>query len=111
MTICPTITPLTALTTERRTPVIISGIAAGKVSVLDGASLQGENAVVTSAITLTPDEQKQIEAELKDKLGSAIEIAFQVDPGILGGIVVRVGEHEIDGSARRALETLQQTLI
>jgi len=34
-----------------------------------------------------------------------------VDPAILGGIVVRVGEHEVDGSARRALETLQQSLV
>jgi F-type H+-transporting ATPase subunit b len=88
-----------------------SGINAGKVSVLEGANIRGENAVVTSAITLTPDEKKQIDSGLKEKLGSAVEIDFRVDPGILGGIVVRVGEHEIDGSARRALETLQQTLI
>ncbi|MEE3228294.1 MAG: F0F1 ATP synthase subunit B [Chloroflexota bacterium] len=87
-----------------------SGITAGKVSVLEGADIQGENAVVTSAITLTPDEKKQIDGGLKDKLGSETEIDFRVDPGILGGIVVRVGEHEVDGSARRQLETLQQTL-
>jgi ATP synthase F1 delta subunit len=80
------------------------------VSVLEGADIQGENAVVTSAITLTPDEKKQIDGGLKDKLGSETEIDFRVDPGILGGIVVRVGEHEVDGSARRQLETLQQTL-
>lgn len=88
-----------------------SGITTGKVSILEGANLQGENAVVTSAITLNPDEQKQIKNGLQEKLGSQAEINFRVDPGILGGIVVRVGEHEVDGSARRALETLQQTLM
>ena len=88
-----------------------SGIVDGKVSVLDGTNLQGENAVVTSAITLRSEEQDKITKELKDKLGNQSEVSFRVDPGILGGIVVRVGEHEVDGSARRALETLQQSLI
>ncbi|HAJ05245.1 MAG TPA: ATP synthase F0 subunit B [Chloroflexi bacterium] len=88
-----------------------SGIVDGKVSVLDGTNLQGENAVVTSAISLRSEEQDKITKELKDKLGNQSEVSFRVDPGILGGIVVRVGEHEVDGSARRALETLQQSLI
>ncbi|MEE3254327.1 MAG: F0F1 ATP synthase subunit B, partial [Chloroflexota bacterium] len=73
---------------EARQKVLVdeffSGITAGKVSVLEGADIQGENAVVTSAITLTPDEKKQIDGGLKDKLGSETEIDFRVDPGILG---------------------------
>ena len=88
-----------------------SGVSDGKVAVLEGAKLQGQAAVVTSAITLKADEQTQIESGLKDKLGDEAEVSFRVDPAILGGIVVRVGEHEVDGSARRALETLQQSLV
>jgi len=88
-----------------------SGVSDGKVAVLEGAKLQGQAAVVTSAITLKADEQTQIESGLKDKLGGEADVSFRVDPAILGGIVVRVGEHEVDGSARRALETLQQSLV
>ena len=43
--------------------------------------------------------------------GGEAEVSFRVDPAILGGIIVRVGEHEVDGSARRTLETLQQSLV
>ena len=88
-----------------------SGVSDGKVAVLEGAKLKGQAAVVTSAITLKADEQTQIESGLKDKLGGEADVSFRVDPAILGGIVVRVGEHEVDGSARRALETLQQSLV
>jgi len=88
-----------------------SGVSDGKVAVLEGAKLQGQSAVITSAITLTSDEQTQIRSGLAEKLGSDADISFRVDPSILGGIVVRVGEHEVDGSARRSLESLQQSLV
>ena len=88
-----------------------SGISDGKVAVLEGTKLQGESAVITSAITLNSDEQNQIKSGLKEKLGGDADISFRVDPSILGGIVVRVGEHEVDGSARRSLEGLRQSLV
>ena len=88
-----------------------SGVSDGNVAVLEGVHLQGNAAVVTSAITLKADEQSHIEGGIKAKLGGEAEVTFRVDPAILGGIVVRVGAHEVDGSARRALETLQQRLV
>lgn len=88
-----------------------SGVSDGNVAVLEGVQLQGKAAVVTSAITLKVDEQTQIEGGIKAKLGGEAEVTFRVDPAILGGIVMRVGAHEVDGSARRALETLQQSMV
>jgi F-type H+-transporting ATPase subunit b len=88
-----------------------SGVLDGKVEVLEGAKLQGQAAVVTSAVTLLENEQTMIESGLNDKLGGEVKVTFRVDPAILGGIVVRVGEHEVDGSARRVLENLQQSLV
>ena len=87
-----------------------SGVSAGKVEVLEGESLQGESAMVTSAITLNDDEKRQIGDSIVSKLGGDAKVAFRVDPAILGGIIVRVGEHEIDGSARRSLEVLSERL-
>ena len=87
-----------------------SGVVSGKVEVLEGEELQGESAVITSAITLNDDEKHQIGDRITAKLGGDANISFRVDPSIIGGIIVRVGEHEIDGSARRSMEALLQRL-
>jgi len=82
-----------------------SGISAGKVTVLEGMA-GGGAAEVTSALPLTIDEQ----ATVKRDLSGASSIAFRVDPSILGGLVVRVGDRIIDGSARGKLEGLKQSV-
>ena len=87
-----------------------SGVVSGKVEVFEGEELGGESAVITSAITLNEDEKRQIGDRLATKLGGDASITFQVDPAILGGIIVRVGDHEIDGSALRSMEALLHRL-
>jgi F-type H+-transporting ATPase subunit b len=56
-----------------------SGIKGGKVDITAGAK---GDAVVTSALPLTDDEQKTVKDSLKG------EVKFKVDPSILGGLVV-----------------------
>ena len=87
-----------------------SGVVDGRVEVLEGEEIEGDAAVITSAITLKDDEKKRIGDSIMEKLGPDARVVFRVDPAILGGIVVRVGDHEIDGSARRSLETLSHSL-
>ncbi len=88
-----------------------AGVSDGKVEVLkEAGDLSGSAAEVTSALPLTEQEQTRVKDDVLAKLGSTATVSFQVDPAILGGLIVRVGDREIDGSARNKLESLRQSL-
>lgn len=87
-----------------------SGVREGKVTILEGEALSGTAAVVTSAITLKDAEKEKINMALAEKLGGLAKVSFRVDPAILGGIVIRVGDQEVNGSARLTLQQLQKSL-
>jgi len=80
-----------------------SGVKGGKVVVAEG--LTGDSAVVTSALPLTSDEQNSVKKSVSVK-----EVSFKVDPSILGGLVIKVGDKVLDGSVSGKLEGLRQTL-
>jgi F0F1-type ATP synthase delta subunit len=65
---------------------------------------------VTSALPLTPAEQASVKADLSRQLGDIKEITFDVDPSILGGLVVRVGDKVIDGSVSSKVNAMRQQL-
>jgi F-type H+-transporting ATPase subunit b len=87
-----------------------SGVRGGKVVVLGSESLSGSSAEVVSALPLTPEEQEAIRKDVLGKLGSGAQVQFRVDPAILGGLVIRVGDRVIDGSVSGRLEGLRQSL-
>lgn len=99
---------------EKRQHILIeeffSGVKSGKVTLLEGEALEGMDAEVTSALPLTDDEQKVVRADVVNKMGSDAEIKFRVDPGILGGLVIRVGDKVVDGSVSGKLQWLRQSL-
>jgi len=86
-----------------------SGVKSGKVVVLEGAELKGASAEITSALPLTDAEKDIIRKDIVDKMGSQT-VSFRVDPNILGGLVVKVGDKLLDGSVAGQLETLRQSL-
>lgn len=86
-----------------------SGSKGGKVVVLEDASFKGESAEVTSALPLSTAEQEAVKKELLSKV-SAQAVSFRVDPAILGGLVVKVGDKVLDGSVAAKLEGLRQNL-
>ena len=89
-----------------------SGVKAGKVTMLEGESLSGTSgaAEVTSALPLTAAEQETAKKDIAAKIGGASSVVFKVDPGILGGLVVRVGDKIVDGSVAGKLEGLRASL-
>ena len=62
-------------------------------------------AEVLSAVPLTPEEQSRVKSELA--LGA---VSFKVDPKLLGGLRVRVGDKVVDGSVAAQLESLHASL-
>ncbi len=69
---------------------------------LTGAAGEAE---VVSAVPLTPEEQARVKSELS--LGAA---SFSVDPKLLGGLRVRVGDKVVDGSVAAQLGSLHASL-
>lgn len=65
---------------------------------------------VITAIRLSPERQAEIKASLAQKMGRDMELAFSVDPAILGGMVLAVGDRVMDGSLRAQLGILRETL-
>lgn len=86
-----------------------SGVKSGKVVVLDDASFRGDSAEITSALPLNAEEESVVRQELLAKLG-AKDVAFRVDPTILGGLVIKVGDKVMDNSVAGRLEGLRQNL-
>lgn len=87
-----------------------SGVKSGKVTILEGSSLDGASAEVTSALPLGAEEKELVKREILTKIGSQATITFRVDPGILGGLVVRVGDKVLDASVAGQLEGLRQAI-
>lgn len=87
-----------------------SGVKGGRVVLLEGASLSGASAEVTSALPLTESEQETVRKEIVEKIGSGANISFRVDPKILGGLIIRVGDRVLDSSVSGKLQGLKQSL-
>ena len=87
-----------------------SGIKSGKVLVLEGSDITGASAEVVSALPLTAAEQAIVKRDILSKMGKQTEMEFRVDPSILGGLVIHVGDKVMDGSVAGQLEDLRQTL-
>jgi F-type H+-transporting ATPase subunit b len=84
-------------------------VKSGKLIVLDDADFKGESAEVTSALPLTKDEEATVKKDLLAKVG-AQAVTFRIDPNILGGIVIKVGDKVLDGSVAGKLEGLRSNL-
>lgn len=66
---------------------------------------------VTSAVELTPDERARLREKLSVRIGKMVELTARVDPEIIGGLIVRIGDNVIDGSVRGHLVKLRETLL
>jgi len=86
-----------------------SGVKSGSVIVLEDGGFKGESAEVTSALPLSRDEEETVKKDVLVKVG-AQAVTFRVDPSILGGLVIRVGDKVLDGSVSGRLEGLRQSL-
>jgi F-type H+-transporting ATPase subunit delta len=68
-------------------------------------------ATATSAAPLTPDETRALTERLEQSTGGRIALDAQVDPSLLGGLVVRLGDLLMDGSVSGRLERLRNQLV
>lgn len=65
---------------------------------------------VTSAVPLSQVQQDTLAQSLGRDTGRPVQLQVDVDPGLQGGVVVRIGDEVIDGSVSRRLEDLRRRL-
>ncbi|MBK5308188.1 MAG: F0F1 ATP synthase subunit delta [Frankiaceae bacterium] len=65
---------------------------------------------VTSAVRLTEAQEERLAAALAGTLGRQVQLQVDVDPAVLGGLVVRVGDEVIDGTIRHHLRAARVAL-
>jgi F-type H+-transporting ATPase subunit delta len=79
---------------------------------LDAVAAAVEQTPRVEAILMSPRIPKRnIQEALSRQLGKQVIPAFSVDPEILGGAIVRVGERVLDGSLRRRMTKLRRHLL
>ena len=66
---------------------------------------------VTSAVELDPEVAKRIGSEIEEQTGNTVELESRVDPDILGGLVLQVGNMVLDTSIRSRLEKLRKSVV
>jgi len=70
-----------------------------------------ERAVLTTAVPLEERQQEQLITKLETATGKKVRMQVNVDPGLLGGLVARVGSTIYDGSLRQQLESFKARLV
>ena len=63
---------------------------------------------ITSAVELDPSVAQRVGDEIGRQTGRTVELTSTVDPEVLGGIAVRVGNSIIDATIRTRLENLRK---
>ena len=63
---------------------------------------------VTSAVELDEETVKTIGDRIQEQTGQRVELSADVDPDVLGGLVIRVGNFVLDASVRNRLERLRR---
>jgi|LGVF01.1.fsa_nt_gb F-type H+-transporting ATPase subunit delta len=67
-------------------------------------------AFVKSAIELDEDEKKELISELSKLTGKEIRLKTAIDPDVIGGVYIKIGDKVIDGSVRNKLNVIKEEL-
>jgi F-type H+-transporting ATPase subunit delta len=106
----PVVRNLVLLVLRRRRLEQMSAIA-GEFRRLYNRRAGVVEATAYSAQPLTEADVAELERKLQGIVDGRLELSVEVDPALIGGIAVRLGDRLIDGSVRGRLERLRNSLI
>jgi F-type H+-transporting ATPase subunit delta len=87
------------------------GEIADQFEVLADEAAGRVRATVTTAIPLTSAAQESLRGDLSKQLGKDVRLEARVDPAILGGLVLQVGDRLTDGSVASRLDQLRRKVL
>lgn len=65
---------------------------------------------VTAAMPLSEEQSKKLVDALAKRLARTVRLHTEIDPGLIGGAVIRAGDFVVDGSLRGRIERLNNTM-
>ncbi len=98
------------VTTEKRRAGLLVEISAAFHELVD-ESLGRLRADIRLARPADEALQQRIRETLEQQFGSAVLPTFRVDPGVVGGVVIRVGDRVMDGSLRRRITQMRRRML
>jgi ATP synthase F1 delta subunit len=96
------------VTEKGRAPML--GEIAREFDLLVAAEEQILSVELTTSYELSDDEAAAIVKQIEDASGRRVEATRTVDPGLIGGLVLRAGSLEVDSSIRGRLDRLRREL-
>lgn len=66
---------------------------------------------VTSARELSESQRNELKTNLEKLTGKQVQLNFEIDENIIGGVVTRIGSTVYDGSVKTQLENLKEELV
>ena len=103
---------------ERQLPILavnlgrlgfLADIQAYYAELLDDHQGVARGRMIT-AINLEPEIQKKLKKSLEEKTSRQLILDYTVDPGILGGLVLKIGDRVLDASLRAQLVAMKETI-
>jgi len=94
------------LLTQKNREAVLASVATEfekQYNVLKGIAI----AHVTTAVPLTPELRTQLGQKVAQQTGKRIKLEEKVDPSLIGGLILRIGDIQLDGSIRTNLRNLR----
>ena len=108
--VSPEVLQLLSIMLKNRRTTLIVAVADEFKALLD--EHQGVvHAQVSSAFPLTEAEEAGLAAALEKLTGKSVVLHKEVDPELIGGVLVRIGDRLYDGSVRGLLQRLEKRLV
>jgi F-type H+-transporting ATPase subunit delta len=73
---------------------------------LSSGGPQVQTARITTAIALSDNEKEEFRQKLRQQYGDNLEFVFSINPAIIGGVIVQVGDKVMNGSVLARLEAM-----
>ena len=101
---------LAALAAEKRLgglPAVVQAFES-VASAAQARPLEGE---ITSAVELDEAQRAKVLADLQQRFGEGLVLHYSVDPSLIGGLIIRVGDQVLDNSLRTRLSAIQRNMM
>lgn len=105
----PMVVNFLSLLADKERLAFVLEVSAYYRTLLDEAEGVMRGRLVT-AYALSDQRQDQIKAKLEKQSGKKLVLSFGVDPAILGGVLLKVGDKVLDASLRAQLEILKEQI-
>lgn len=66
---------------------------------------------VKTIVPMTASQIEQLEVQLRQVTGQKVTVSNVIDPDILGGVMIKIGDQVLDGSLKRRLDEMAETLL